>query len=190
MCFSPTMKQAVSGSQSKNISEDANADLKSILAGLCESMHDVEGTVNEVKGTMESFSGEMRGGVKNLEAKIANAFNNEGLQRKPDHGALHTERREVYDELTNVKDEMKAMKMGRNCTVSSATSTHSPMILALQETKSWGVENLSLSGFVEKICIVTKCLQERFMGRWRLEVRGNCEIGVLTEARCWNQRKG
>ena len=55
----PTMQQAVSWSQSKKISEEANEELQSILAGLCESMKD-ERTVNEVKGTMQSFSGEMK----------------------------------------------------------------------------------------------------------------------------------
>ena len=31
---------------------------------------------------MESFRGEMKGYVKNLEAKMVDAFNNEGLRRK------------------------------------------------------------------------------------------------------------
>ena len=33
------------------------------------------------------------------------------------------ERRNVHDKLTTMKDAMKAMKMGSNCTVSSAAST-------------------------------------------------------------------
>ena len=38
----PTMQQAVSWSQSEKISEDANAELQSILAGLCESINGCE----------------------------------------------------------------------------------------------------------------------------------------------------
>ena len=62
---------------SKQISEDANAELKSSLDGLCESMKDVKGIldsfrcemkgdVNEVEGTMDIFRGELEGDVKNL----------------------------------------------------------------------------------------------------------------------------
>ena len=75
------MQQAVSWSQSKKISEEANTEVQSILAGLCESMKDVKGTVNEVKGTMQSFSGEMKGDVNNLEAKMA-VKNGTGIQER------------------------------------------------------------------------------------------------------------
>ena len=105
------MKQAVSCLKVKQISGDATAELKSPLAGLCESMKDVDGTVNDVEGTMESFRGEMKGDVKNLDAMLADAFNHEeGLQRKrrtmmpwrqkmmQGFNNEENERRKVYDE--------------------------------------------------------------------------------------------
>ena len=49
----PSMNQAAIWSRSKKISEDANTELRSILAGLCES-------VKEVKGTMDSFRDVMK----------------------------------------------------------------------------------------------------------------------------------
>ena len=47
--------------------------------------------------------------MKILESKMSAGFKNE-----------KNERRTVYDELTIMKDEIKTMKMGSNCTVSSA----------------------------------------------------------------------
>ena len=47
------MKQAVSRSQSKKISEDSNAELKSLLAGLCKSMNEGEGTMDSVIGEVK-----------------------------------------------------------------------------------------------------------------------------------------
>ena len=81
---------------SEKISEDANAELKSILAGLCESVNEVKGTVDsfrdeiDVKGTMDSFRSEMKGDVKNLEAEMADAFSTEGLSKDEDNDALES----------------------------------------------------------------------------------------------------
>ena len=68
----------------EKISDDANAELKSTLAGFFESVKKVKrtednfrdvmkGTVIDVKETMGSFRSEM-GDVKNLEAEMADAF--------------------------------------------------------------------------------------------------------------------
>ena len=38
--------------------------------------------VNDVKGTMDSLRGEMKGDVKNLEAEMAHAFSKEGLSKE------------------------------------------------------------------------------------------------------------
>ena len=76
----------------------------------------------------------MKGGVKNLETKIPDALvmkrfrgrktmlprsqqSYQGFKNE------ENERRKVYDELTMMKDDIKAMRMGRNCSVSSAAST-------------------------------------------------------------------
>ena len=58
----------------------------------------------------------------------------EGMQRKKENDTLGTrveegfrkeenERKKFQDELAPMKDEMKAIRMGSNCTVSSAANT-------------------------------------------------------------------
>ena len=84
----------------EKISDDANAELKSTLAGFFESVKKVKrtednfrdvmkGTVIDVKETMGSFRSEM-GDVKNLEAEMADASVIKDFPRRKDNDALES----------------------------------------------------------------------------------------------------
>ena len=67
------------------------------------------------------------------------------------------ERRTFHDELTSMKEEIKLIKMGSNCTVSSAASTgigpgsgtHArPPLLAARWVDAWVLRKLEVKGWV------------------------------------------
>ena len=78
---------------SEKISEDANVELKSILESLCES-------VNEVKGTVESFKDEIDG------KRTCQEFGGR-------NGRPRDRKGESTDDLTIVKDEIESNDDGQ-----------------------------------------------------------------------------
>ena len=51
-------------------------------------MSELFGSIREFKRTVESFRGELKGDVKNLEAKMADGVRIERIQRKKDYDDL------------------------------------------------------------------------------------------------------
>ena len=86
----PVAKQPVTYSQSKNISEDASAELMAMLADITSSM-------KYFKGTMDCYRGEMKGMSRILEAKMTDGFKTEGIQRKTDYDDLEAKMRKGFE---------------------------------------------------------------------------------------------
>ena len=70
-----SIKIPVTESQSTKITEDASEKILKAMSELFSPM-------NEVKGTVDGFRGEMKGDVKNLEDKLTEGFRIEGIQKK------------------------------------------------------------------------------------------------------------
>ena len=76
--------------QSKKITEDANEKLLAAMAERFRSMREVEGTV-------DSFRGEMKGDVENLEDTMTDGFKTQGIQRKKDNDDLVAKMRKGFE---------------------------------------------------------------------------------------------